>query len=122
MAGIVPHVNLFGYTAALAAYRYGNSWLESVLDYIRGNQAVLWEGIGDMPSLSMTPVEATYLAWIDTRAVKLDDPALFFEEAGVGLAAGQFFKGEGFVRLNFACARSVLREALNRMKSALNQK
>jgi cystathionine beta-lyase len=121
MAGIVPHVNVFGYTAALSSYREGGAWLEAVLTYLRGNHAVVKEAMEAIPGLSMTPVEATYLAWIDTREANLNDPALFFEEAGVGLADGKFFKGEGFVRLNFACTRSVLREALLRMDSALKK-
>ena len=57
---------------------------------------------------SMTPIEATYLAWIDVRATQLREPAKFFEQAGVGLYDGKVFDGEGYVRLNFACPRSVL--------------
>jgi cystathionine beta-lyase len=121
-AGIVPHVNALGYTAALAAYRDGSSWLEAVLDYLRENRDRVKEAVQRMPGLSMTPVEATYLAWIDTTSAGLDDPALFFEKAGVGLADGRYFHGEGFVRLNFACPRSILREALNRMTLALNDR
>jgi len=69
----------------------------------------------------MTPLEATYLAWIDVRAAQLREPAKFFEQAGVGLYDGKVFDGEGYVRLNFACPRSVLVKALNRMAEALRR-
>jgi cystathionine beta-lyase len=71
-----------------------------------------------MPGFEMTHVEATCLAWIDARAAGLDDPAKFFEAAGVGLSDGRDFGGPGFVRLNFGCTRATLKEALARMKQA----
>jgi cystathionine beta-lyase len=67
-------------------------------------------------------VEATYLAWIDTRATGIENPGRFFEEAGVGLSNGADFDAPGFVRLNFGCSRSLLKEALQRMERALQQK
>lgn len=75
--------------------------------------------INAMPGLSMTPVEATYLAWIDTRETGIKKPQAFFEQARVGLSDGMFFKGPGFVRLNFGCQRSRLKLALDRMQNAL---
>jgi cystathionine beta-lyase len=119
MAGIVPYVNLFGYTAALAAYRDGGPWLAALLDYLRGNRDMVQEAVAAMPGLGMTPVEATYLAWIDARRLQLSDPAVFFEEAGVGLADGREFGMPGFVRLNFGCARPLLRRGLERMAVAV---
>ena len=119
MAGIVPHVNALGYTAALAAYRDGHAWLSAALDYLRENRDVVTQAIHDMKGLSMTHVEATYLAWIDAQPLKLQDPARFFEEAGVGLADGSYFNGQGFVRLNFGCPRITLEQALLRMRQAI---
>jgi cystathionine beta-lyase len=69
----------------------------------------------------MDPVQATYLAWIDTRALNLPDPTRFFADAGVGLSDGRDFAAEGFVRLNFACPRPTLTNALHRLQSALAQ-
>ncbi|WP_279384554.1 hypothetical protein [Geotalea toluenoxydans] len=63
-----------------------------------------------MPGLTMTHVEATYLAWIDARGTGIEDPAAFFEEAGVGLSDGADFGAPGFVRLNFGCSRTLLLE------------
>lgn len=117
--GIVPHVNALGYTAALAAYRDGRQWHHELLDYLRANRDLVEESVGRMPGISMRHVEATYLAWIDCTKLETENPAAFFEEAGVGLSDGKSFGGKGFLRLNFGCPRSLLQEALQRMESAL---
>jgi cystathionine beta-lyase len=119
MEGIVPHVNLFGYVAAQAAYESGGAWLEALLAYLRDNRDLLENEIGAMPGLSMAHVEATYLAWIDARESGLPDPARDFERAGVGLSDGAEFGAPGFVRLNFGCSRSLLAGGLARMRAAL---
>jgi cysteine-S-conjugate beta-lyase len=118
MAGIVPSVNALGFTAAFAAYRYGGDWRRELLRYLRGNRDLVTNAVARMPGLSMKSVEATYLAWIDTRAAGLKKPVTFFETAGVGLSDGEDFGGPGFVRLNFACPRPLLAEALERMERA----
>jgi cystathionine beta-lyase len=126
MAGIVPLVNALGYTAAEAAYRDSDDWHAQLLEYLRRNRDTVARAIAAMPTLSMAPVEATYLAWIDVRSADLPEPVRFFENAGVGLQDGIEFGGPGFVRLNFGCQRPLLEEALDRMASAmrhhLNQK
>ncbi len=120
MAGIVPHVNLFGFVAAEAAYRKGTPWRRGLLAYLRGNRDLLESGIEAIPGLRMTHVEATYLAWIDARETSIARPVEFFENAGVGLSGGADFDGAGFVRLNFGCRRALLAEALERMRRALS--
>lgn len=117
--GIVPYVNALGYTAALAAYRDSRDWQARLIDYLRGNLALVEESVRRMPGLAMHHPEATYLAWIDCRNLGVKKPAAFFEDAGVGLSDGSSFSGEGFVRLNFGCPRPLLRQALERMASAL---
>ena len=121
MAGIVPHVNILGYTATLAAYRHGEPWRQALLGYLRGNRALVHSEIGGMRGLKTWPAAATYLAWIDARELNVVDPGRFFEEQGVGLSDGAPFGGPGFVRLNFGCPRSLLGEALERMKLAVQQ-
>src|SRR6185369_12097526 len=116
---IVPHVNTLGYTAAEAAYRHGEEWRRQLLVYLRGNRDLVAAGIDAIPGLAMTHVEATYLAWIDARPAGIEQPGRFFEEAGVGLSDGADFDAPGFVRLNFGCSRSLLVEALQRMRRAL---
>jgi cystathionine beta-lyase len=117
---IVPHVNLLGFTASEAAYRYGEPWRQALLAYLRGNRDLVAQAVNRMPGLSSTHVEATYLAWIDVRSAGIDNPGRFFEEAGVGLSDGADFDAPGFVRLNFGCSRSLLVEALGRMNAALS--
>lgn len=122
--GIVPGCNLLGYVAALAAYRDGQAWLDEVLCYLEANRDFLRQLVAaELPGITMSPVEATYLAWLDCRALELPgQPCDFFRErARVGLNDGATFGpgGEGFVRLNFGCPRATLTEALTRMKAAL---
>jgi len=116
MAGIVPHVNALGYTAALAAYRDCSQWHFDLIGYLAKNRDLVEQAIPEM-GLAMGHVEATYLAWIDAR--QIENPATCFENAGVGLSDGADFGSPGFVRLNFGCPRSRLAEALQRMKCAL---
>lgn len=119
MAGIVPHVNLFGYAAALAAYRDSADWLAALLDYLRGNRDLVDAAVATMPGLRTAPVEATYLTWIDARDTGWENPAQVFEAGGVGLSDGREFGAPGFVRLNFGCPRKVLQDALERMARRL---
>ncbi|NVN99665.1 MAG: putative C-S lyase [Geobacteraceae bacterium] len=119
MAGVVPSVNQLAYAAAYAAYKGGEEWRQSLVEYLRGNRDLVIEKIGEMPGLKAWPVEATYLIWIDARGLGVADPGAFFENAGVGLSDGTPFGAPGFLRLNFGCSRSLLVEALSRMKSAV---
>ncbi len=121
-AGIVPIVSVLAYTAAIAVYRESTcyDWLAALLLYLRKNRDFLANEINRMPGLSMTRMEATFLASIDTRKAGLKDPAKFFEDAGVGLSDGLPFGAEpGFVRLNFGCPRATLERAVNRMAEAM---
>ena len=72
-----------------------------------------------LPILKMLPLEATYLAWIDASETGIDDIQERILSAGVRLMNGKIFMGEGFLRLNFACPKSVLEEAVKRIKMAL---
>ena len=132
MQGIVPDVNVLGLAATEAAYRDAGEWHLALLDYLRGNRDHVEARIAAMPGLTMTHVEATYLAWIDARQLcrnrGLENPQRFFEQAGVGLSDGADFglgrrgqagDGSAFVRLNFGCPRTLLDTALDRMQAAL---
>ncbi len=116
---IVPHVNVLGYVAALAAYRDGDPWLRDQLAYLRGNRDRLEETVAGLPGLSMAHVEATYLGWLDARELGVGDPYAYFEHHGLGLGCGKDFAGEGFVRFNFGCRRALLEEALTRLRRAV---
>jgi cystathionine beta-lyase len=118
-------INLMGWTAALAAYRDGQSWLQELLVYLQANRDYLAAFVRqELPNLKMAPPEATYLAWIDCRAAGLGEkPADFFlQQARLGLQDGTVYGtgGAGFVRLNFGCRRALLEQALQRMQQALS--
>ncbi|HTN52129.1 MAG TPA: PatB family C-S lyase [Anaeromyxobacter sp.] len=123
MRGIVPHVNVLGLVACEAALRHGGEWHRALLDHLRGNRGRVLEALAGMRGVRTTPVEATYLAWLDARETGAPDPHRLFEEAGVGLSAGVDFgldeRYRGFVRLNFGCTRATLDAALARMGRAL---
>jgi cystathionine beta-lyase len=121
MAGIVHHVGGLGYTATLAAYREGHAWQLALLDYLRGNRDLVEKTLRSLPGVKTWHVEATYLAWIDARALGVPDPVRFFEGAGVGLYDGAPFGAPGFLRLNFACPRALLMQALGRMADAVRK-
>ena len=124
--GLIPHVNIMGLVAALAAYSDGKEWLDQVLVYLEENKNFLAEYVSEkLPGLRMAKIEATYLAWLDCRrsAIRGDPFDFFLGEAGVALNDGITYGkgGEGFVRLNFACPRKLLTEGLDRMADALQR-
>ncbi len=123
-AGMVPGANLLGYAAALAAYRETHSWLEELLSYLESNRDLILEFVASrLHGVSMPSPEGTFLAWLDCRGAGLSEtPSSFFlKHARVALNDGRHFGqgGEGFVRLNFGCPRSVLQEGLERMARAM---
>jgi len=122
MSGIVPEMNVFGLAACEAALRDGEPWRQALLAYLRGNRDCLADFVArELPGVTMSPCEATYLAWLDLSALRLEGPGRFFEQHGVGLADGAQYGAPAnrFVRLNFGCTRKTLVEALARMKRAL---
>jgi cystathionine beta-lyase len=127
-ADLVQVPNVLGYTAALAAYRDGDPWLEGLLRHLEGNRDALVRGVRErLTGVAISPPEATYLAWLDCRAAAIPggDPFTFFlERARVALNDGQTFGrgGAGFVRLNFACPRPMLMEGLARLERALSMR
>ncbi|MCL2829127.1 MAG: PatB family C-S lyase [Betaproteobacteria bacterium] len=139
MRGIVPDANIFGFVACAAAFKDCEDWHQELLASLRGHREFVRASIAEMPLLATTPVEATYLAWIDARplaerlerkfgaASPLANPARFFEEHGVGLSDGAAFapetafgnEGKNWLRLNFGCPRATLEAALERMRKAM---
>lgn len=126
-SGIVPNPNLFGYTALEAAYRHGDEWLEQVLDYLQENLDCLKLYIENrIPDIKVIDPEGTYLIWLDFRDLGMDNQTLskfMKREAKVGLEDGFIFgeSGSGFMRMNIACPRSILAEALKRIENAVNK-
>lgn len=114
-------VGLPGLVACEAAYRHGDEWLEGVLAYIKANaeftRAYLQEHLS---RVKMAKLEGTYLVWLDFRDYGLTDKELdekIFNQAGLWLDSGAVFGkcGEGFQRINIACPRKTLQQALDRL-------
>lgn len=118
-------VNTMGTAACEAAYRHGEPWADAMLDYVRGNQQHFASQVATLGlPLTVTPTDALYLAWVDCRQLGMSPAELhdhLLRRARLWLDPGHKFgaEGEGFMRINLACPRSVVDEALNRLASAL---
>ena len=116
--------NTFANAAMEAAFRDGEAWLNAALDYLSGNLGLLRDRLSDMPGVSLIEPEATFLAWLDFRALGLANDelhAFLRSEARWALTRGSSFgtEGNGFMRLNFACRRERLSDALDDLSGAL---
>lgn len=120
-------INLLGLEATRAAWLHGQPWLDAALGYLRANRDFVASTVASsLPGVAHHPPEATYLAWLDCRALRLEpSPYRFFlERAKLALSDGAAFgaPGKGFVRLNFATSRRIVSEALERMAKALAER
>lgn len=119
--------NTLGLTAFTAAYQGGEDWLEELISYLQRNLDFLMAFFAErIPAIKPVPPEGTYLVWLDCRRLPLTPDELrsfFIHQARVGLNDGRDFGpgGEGFQRINIACPRSVLEEALLRIEQAVNK-
>ena len=117
--------NIFGMEAARTAFNEGDAWLDGLLAYLDGNRMELEALIAKhLPKAKLTPMEATYLAWLDVSAYgfKCDELAKRTEAAGVCFTGGAFFgeeTGEYHLRINIGCPRRYLEEGMLRLKAAL---
>jgi cystathionine beta-lyase len=119
--GMVDSVNAFGLAATLAAFTECEAWLAELLAYLQSNRDLLVDAVRALPGISMTPPQATFLAWIDCRnsALAADPAGILLERGRVALSPGEDFTAPGFVRLNFGCTRATLREAVDRIGACL---
>lgn len=121
----IGSVNYFGPTAAMAAYNESEDWLDAVLDYVYGNRDFTIAYLSEhLPQLSPVLSEGTYLLWVDCRALGLgaaELKRLMYKEAKVAFTEGSIYgsNGEGFLRINLACPRSLLTEALELFTAAV---
>lgn len=116
----VPFVPTLSYTVAEAAYSNGWQWHSELIEYLRANHDYLYQVINETDGLSMDRLDATYLAWIDTRNLATDNANDLFTSAGVGLSPGSQFGDDNYQRLNFACSRTQLEEIVRRMRKAIS--
>jgi cystathionine beta-lyase len=117
--------NLFGNIALEAAYQFGMDWVIQQNDYLESNRDYMLKFFeSKLPRIKMTFTEATYLAWLDFRDYGLGESEmnrLLIDTAEVVLNKGSIYgkEGDGFFRLNFACPRETLEEALARIENNL---
>ena len=119
--------NAFASVAMEAAYRQGGAWLDAAVSYIEGNLALVQARLNDIPEVTLITPEGTFLLWLDFRALGLaqDDLTRFLRtEAGWAITRGIAFgeAGKGFGRLNIACPRARLDQALDGLDAAISKR
>lgn len=119
-------MNTAGAAACQAAYEGGEAWLDELLVYLRENYELLRDFLSrELPQLTVSELEGTYLAWVDARSLQLNDEELLemLKRAKVRLSMGQEYGagGEGFLRINLACPRAILQTALARMRDEIQR-
>lgn len=119
--------NAFASVAMEAAYRQGGPWLDAAVSYIEGNLALVHARLNDIPEVTLITPEGTFLLWLDFRAMGLtqDDLTRFLRtEAGWAITRGIAFgeAGKGFGRLNIACPRARLAQALDGLDAAISKR
>lgn len=118
--------NVMGIVACEAAYTYGEGWLAELREYLEGNLSFVREFLAEkLPQIHLVEPEGTYLIWLDCRGLGLTDETLndlIVNKAKLWLDAGNIFGADGiyFERINIACPRSVLAQALNQLYQALS--
>lgn len=116
----VCDVNPFGVAATIAAYNEGEEWLNQLVDYLHGNYEAMAEFCRrELPEFPIARLEGTYLVWMDCSSLGMPSDALehaLLDNARLWLNAGTMYgaEGEGYMRWNIACPRSVMLDGLNR--------
>lgn len=122
----VCDLNPLGMIATTKAFTAGEAWLYALNDYIDANFSFAENFLKHQcPQIKISPLEATYLAWLDVRALPLSTEALcqkLLDEGRVLLACGDEYGvgGQGFIRLNLACPKATLKEALERIAKVIS--
>ena len=116
---------IFAPIATVAAYRHGEPWRREMLEYVQGNVDFVVDYCSrHIPAIKPLRPQASFLVWLDCRALGLDHDELvdlFVRKARLALNDGEMFGpgGEGFMRLNVGCPRAVLEEAMSRLRDAV---
>ena len=116
--------NIFGNIALMTAYEQGEEWLDQMLEYLQGNIDLVSDFLKEkLPKIKMQKPEGTYLVWLDFREYNLTQKELndlLINKANLGFNSGDVFgkTGKGFQRMNLACSRKIVREALESLEQA----
>lgn len=120
------HLNVISYTACIAAYNECEDWLDELIEMLDGNAKYIENFMAEnFPEIKISPLEGTYLLWLDMRGLGMTHTELktMLEKAGLCLDYGEMFgaAGRGFERINLACARLTLERAMERFKAAVEE-
>lgn len=119
--------NIMGIVATEAAYTYGDTWLKELKEYLYNNYLYVSDYINNyLPKIKVTPLEGTYLVWLDFKDLGLNEKELkdfMLNKAHLWTDLGYIFgeSGKGFVRINIACPKSILKEALDNLFKAYQE-
>jgi len=117
--------NTLGITAFIAAYKYGGPWLDALNQYVWSNYQFVKHFVAEyIPQLRVTAQQGTFLLWLDCRNLPMkatECSRFFIDKAGLGLNDGTWFgkDGAGFMRMNIACRRSLIQQALEQLQNAV---
>jgi len=117
--------NIFGTVATEAAYNHGDQWLDELLEYLSQNMDYVEQYISEkIPKIRVIRPEGTYLMWLDCSGLRLKNKDLkdfMIHDAGLGFNDGRMFGtgGEGFMRMNVACPKITIKQALKKLKEAI---
>jgi len=118
--------NVFGTIASEAAYNHGDEWLDQLMEYLKGNLDLMQDFLEEkIPEIKMIRPEGTYLVWLDCSGLDLKGKDLkdfMINDAGLGFNDGRMFGhgGDGFMRMNIACPRQIILDALILLEKAVN--
>ena len=120
----VGEPNVFAVQAAVAAFNEGGEWLDELRQYIYENKLAVKAYLEkNIPQIKLVPSEATYLLWLDCTSLKMDSRELakhIRKTTGLYLSNGAQYGGEGFLRMNIACPKTLLNDGLERLRTAVN--
>ncbi|MDO9152094.1 MAG: PatB family C-S lyase, partial [Paludibacter sp.] len=117
--------NIFAYTATVACYENGESWRQQMLEYVNNNIEFVSDFLkNNIPQIKPMIPEASFLLWLDCKELGMETDELFsffVDKAGLGLNKGTIFGpgGENHLRMNVACSRKILEQAMNQLKDAV---
>ncbi|HEX2921007.1 MAG TPA: PatB family C-S lyase [Bacteroidales bacterium] len=123
----VGNGNIFGTIASIEAYENGKEWLENLVTYISDNFKYVIDYLANnIPEINASEPEATYMIWLDCRRLGMNGKELhnfFISKAGIGMNEGSTFGpgGEGFMRMNIATTRAVLKQAMDQISQAITE-
>jgi cystathionine beta-lyase len=115
--GLLPWANHMGVLATEVAFTQCDDWYEAQLNYLRGNQQYLQQSLNQIEGLSYHPAAATFLAWVDASGLAVDDVQAYMIGKGLAPSAGSDFGWNDYTRINFACPRKNLEQAIERLSN-----